>query len=225
MTAAAQKNSHSAAYKRKQIAAIHAKAKQLGMDTNDKSATSEYRQMLATVTGQNSTTQMTPQQRGRVIDHLTDCGAPLTGNQRQHRAKNSGNSRAGSELIALPDNYNRNGELTALRYAADELGYSHAYLLGIAKNLQRSSEIPYTGSLERMPSRLLHNLHIAVKKAQRRWLYELIKTELAKHHKTMEAAESWFTSHYKTGKTIRNSENGLREFLAYIQQLEKGNLL
>lgn len=59
-----------AAMRRRDIAAIHAMAAKLGMDTADRNPASEYRSMLKAVGGAESTTEMGPDALGRVRRHL-----------------------------------------------------------------------------------------------------------------------------------------------------------
>lgn len=56
--------------RQKEIIQIHALARELGMDTADKSETSEYRCTLHSLTRQYSTSDMDHIQRRRVIDHF-----------------------------------------------------------------------------------------------------------------------------------------------------------
>lgn len=52
------------------IAAIHASAHQLGMDTADKNPASDYRAMLQSIGGKTSTTDMDEPALARVVKHL-----------------------------------------------------------------------------------------------------------------------------------------------------------
>ncbi|MFN3302780.1 MAG: phage protein GemA/Gp16 family protein [Roseateles sp.] len=56
--------------RRRHIAAIHAAATQLGMDTADKNPASDYRTMLQAVGGASSTTAMDEAALARVVKHL-----------------------------------------------------------------------------------------------------------------------------------------------------------
>lgn len=56
--------------RRRYIAAIHASAAKLGMDTADKNPQSDYRSMLAAVGGATSTTDMDDAALKRVVRHL-----------------------------------------------------------------------------------------------------------------------------------------------------------
>jgi phage gp16-like protein len=60
----------------KQIAAIHAAKRDLGMDEDT------YRQMLEQITGQRSAAGLTSQQRHAVLDHLKKSGAKLNPKKR-----------------------------------------------------------------------------------------------------------------------------------------------
>lgn len=56
--------------RRRHIAAIHAAAAKLGMDTADKNPASDYRTMLLAVGGKASTTEMDDTALARVVKHL-----------------------------------------------------------------------------------------------------------------------------------------------------------
>lgn len=56
--------------RRRSIAAIHAAASKLGLDTADKNPDSDYRSMLQAVGGKTSTTEMDEAALARVVKHL-----------------------------------------------------------------------------------------------------------------------------------------------------------
>lgn len=56
--------------RKRHMAAIHAAAAKLGMDTADKNPASDYRAMLAAVGGKTSTTEMDADALQRVVKHL-----------------------------------------------------------------------------------------------------------------------------------------------------------
>lgn len=70
--------------RRRELAAIHIGAGQLGMDTADKSEESDYRRMLWSVARVRSTKDLDAAGRKRVLDHLRACGARL---QRKGRTR------------------------------------------------------------------------------------------------------------------------------------------
>lgn len=65
--------------RRAHIAAIHASANKLGMDTADKNPASEYRTMLQAVGGKTSTTEMDDDALARVVKHLMRTLNPNAG--------------------------------------------------------------------------------------------------------------------------------------------------
>lgn len=68
-----------AAKRRRDLAAIHASAAKLGMDTADKEPTSDYRSMLLTVGGAASAADLTTDGRRKVLAHLQKClGQPAS---------------------------------------------------------------------------------------------------------------------------------------------------
>lgn len=68
-----------AAMRRRELAAIHTMAAQLGMDTADRSPGSEYRMLLQQVGGKVSAADMAPDARQRVIRHLAALVNPRPG--------------------------------------------------------------------------------------------------------------------------------------------------
>ena len=62
-----------AVQRRRDLAAIHAMAAQLGMDTADANPASTYRAMLLAHGGQTSAAALDPMGRQRVIQHLLRC--------------------------------------------------------------------------------------------------------------------------------------------------------
>ncbi|TXI23043.1 MAG: regulatory protein GemA [Roseateles sp.] len=68
--------------RRRHIAAIHAAATKLGMDTADKSPASDYRTMLQAVGGATSTTAMNAEALARVMKHLMRTLNPNGGKPR-----------------------------------------------------------------------------------------------------------------------------------------------
>lgn len=61
------------AQRRRDLAAIHKMAAQLGMDTSDRNPQCEYRAMLHSVGGASSAADLTPDGRDRVRMHLLRC--------------------------------------------------------------------------------------------------------------------------------------------------------
>lgn len=59
------------AIRRRELAAIHAMAAQLGMDTADRSPGSEYRMLLQQLGGKPSAADLAPEARRKVIRHLS----------------------------------------------------------------------------------------------------------------------------------------------------------
>lgn len=88
--------------RQRHIAAIHAAAAKLGMDTADKSEGSEYRTMLQAVGGATSTTAMADDALARVVKHLMRT---LNPNGQQQRPKDGWQAakirQLWSELAAL----------------------------------------------------------------------------------------------------------------------------
>ena len=62
--------------RKREIAAIHVMATQLGLDTADKSDASTYRTMLRERGGASSAAELTAQGRKRVLAHLRSCVGP-----------------------------------------------------------------------------------------------------------------------------------------------------
>lgn len=73
--------------RRRHIAAIHAAAAKLGMDTADKSPASDYRAMLQAVGGKASTTEMDDAALARVVKHLMRTLNPGGSNRRANPAR------------------------------------------------------------------------------------------------------------------------------------------
>lgn len=64
--------------RKRDLASIHLMATQLGMDTAEKSTSSDYRQMLRSVAGAYSASELDARGRFRVIAHLRAClGKPV----------------------------------------------------------------------------------------------------------------------------------------------------
>lgn len=64
--------------RKRDLASIHLMATKLGMDTADKSSSSDYRQMLKSVAGAYSASDLDERGRFRVIAHLRAClGTPV----------------------------------------------------------------------------------------------------------------------------------------------------
>ena len=62
--------------RKRELAAIHVMATQLGLDTADKSESSTYRTMLRERGGASSAADLTAQGRKRVLAHLRSCVGP-----------------------------------------------------------------------------------------------------------------------------------------------------
>lgn len=95
--------------RRRELAAIHIGAAQLGMDTADKSDESDYRRMLWSVARVRSAQDLDDAGRKRVLDHLRACGARFKRRGRTQPAEGKaalvGKVRAMLAAAARPDAY------------------------------------------------------------------------------------------------------------------------
>lgn len=95
--------------RRRELAAIHIGASQLGMDTADKNVESDYRRMLWSVARVRSAMDLDDAGRKRVLDHLRACGArfkrsgrPMPAADREAMVRKI---RALAGSMHLPDHY------------------------------------------------------------------------------------------------------------------------
>lgn len=95
--------------RRRELAAIHIGASQLGMDTADKSEESDYRRMLWSVARVRSAMDLDDAGRKRVLDHLRACGARFKRRGRTQPAEGKaglvGKIRAMLSAAERPDAY------------------------------------------------------------------------------------------------------------------------
>lgn len=121
-----------------ELASIHIKAGQLGMDTKDPSLESDYHTMLWTIARVHSASKLDWTGRKRVIEHLDKCGAGRNANHNEW------------EFVAQARE-DRVGRLRYIIVLAGKIGIKRGrqkrYVEGIAENMDTPIRIFKDGQL------------------------------------------------------------------------------